>query len=145
MAAMPVLQPLFGGLQPYDPQSISVTSWLQLFEEFCTVNGVEPEGAGPIVPHNQKRALFLSYVGGRAYEALRLDCLPSQPNEYTIVRLATMLTERYEPVGLEAVNRYNFMKRVQKDKESALDFLGALSQLATTCNFWQYPRTEYQG
>ena len=43
------------------------------------------------------------YVGGRAYEALRLDCLPSQPNECTIVRLATMLIERYEPVGLPRI------------------------------------------
>lgn len=139
MANAPVLMPmpLFSSLQFYNPTEVSLTSWLELFQEFCRANVVPPEQmqANGVVPHNRKRALFLSYLGTRVYEVLRLSCLPNAPNQSTIPELIAILRERYEPPGLTTTNRYNFEMRTQRENESAADFIDALQNLATPCAF----------
>ena len=134
-----VVQPLFSTLRPFDPQDNSITTWLQLFEEFCMVNNVPAEPVninGEIVAaHNHRRALFLSHLGGRAYEVLRRACLPLRPNQRSIQFLSTILVNRFEPPGLVATNRFSFWQRSQRDGESAAQYVSCLQDLASKCNF----------
>lgn len=125
-------------LRPFDPSEISLSGWLQLFTEFCTCNQIPlepiPDAHGQ-VPHNRRRAYFLSLIGLRAYEVLRCECLPHQPNAYTIRRLTEILKTRFEPEGLLTTNRYQFSTRNQGPQESAQEFIAQLQLLASRCNF----------
>lgn len=131
------VRPLYATLQPFDAASTSVASWLQRFEAFCFANSVEEEPAATagVVPHNQRRAIFLANLGDRAYEALRQLCLPEEPNTRTIPEFSGILKEKFEPEGLVSANSYAFNKRIQHDNESASDFIASIQSLAQKCNF----------
>lgn len=62
-------------------------------------------------------------------------CLPERPNEKSIPALITILTNRYEPPGLKRVHRLVFGKRFQRNDESVPDFLSAIQDLASKCDF----------
>ena len=139
-----LVEPMFSALKEFEPSTISFTGWLQLFQEFCIANNVqaEPEpiqvNGQPQVVHNQKRALFLSYIGSQAYELLRERCLPDLPNSKPIPVLGTLLEAKYAPVGLKATNRFLFSKKVQQENESVSDFIAAIQSLASKCDFGAY-------
>ena len=124
-------------LRPFEPSEISLSGWLQLFSEFCICNDIplEPgQNANQVIPHNRRRAFLLSLVGPRAYEVLRSECLPLQPNNYPIRRLTEILKSRFEPEGLLTTNRYQFAIRDQSAQESA-HYIAQLQLLASRCNF----------
>jgi len=131
------IQNFIGSIPIFDPSQISLSGWFELFDEFCIANGIpdEPPAVDNVVPHNQKRALFLSHIGSRAYEHLRKWCLPNRPNRHTIPVLMDNLRSHFEPRGLVATHQYTFDKRVQRDNETVAQYLGALHQLAAACDF----------
>lgn len=138
---VPVLAPLFASLRPFDPSEISLSGWLQLFNEFCAVNQIAlepPANNNGLIPHNRRRALFLSYVGHRAYEALRSDCLPHMPNHFSIQQLTALLKVRYEPPGMTTTSRFTFQGRNQRQDESAAEYIAQLQLLAARCDFGMY-------
>lgn len=128
-----------GCLQHFDPAEMNLTAWFQLFDEFCTVNNIAeepaPARAGTAGPNNQRRALFLSYVGPRAYEVLRAASLPGKPNMKSIPTLKQVLKDRYEPEGLRSANRLHFSQRSQRENESIHEFILALQTMAEGCSF----------
>ena len=135
-----IVQPLFGSLSVFDPASISLSGWVELFEEYCMANAVteKPAEVNNIVAHNQRRAIFLSHVGPRAYEVLRKTCLPARANSKSIPELIAILRAKYEPPGLVASNRYTFGYRTQRESESIQEYIAALQQLASNCDFGQF-------
>lgn len=140
------LAPLFNSLSTFDPATMQLSTWLEMFDEFCYVNNIqrEPAGVAPgqAGPRNQRRALFLSYLGPQAYEALRAACLASHPtclpNTKSIPQLTALLKERFEPVGLIQANQYIFDCRDQKENESIAEYAAALQVLAVPCQFGEY-------
>ncbi len=98
-----VNQPAFiSSLHTYDPATMSLSAWLEMFEEFCFLNNIPTEAEVPNAPRTRRRALFLSYLGPQAYEALRVACLPVLPSARSINSLVALLKERFEPAGLVA-------------------------------------------
>lgn len=61
----------YGKISEFDPDS---GDWQQYMEhmEFCLL-------ANKITDDNQKKAVFLSSCGGKAYSVLRDLCLPGKP------------------------------------------------------------------
>lgn len=127
-----------GNLHQYDPADSTLSSWFQLFDEYCNINEIEAEpqvARGAVPPHNRRRALFLSSVGPRAYEVLRQACLPARPNASSISVLREILRDRFEPAGLKSTNRFQFSQRNQKDGETITEYIHTLQNLASLCNF----------
>jgi len=126
------------GLSKFDPAECSFSTWVQQFEEFCFLNGIQPEP--PVVnniipPHNKKRALFLTHVGTRALELLRKRCAPYQPNQFPIEALMHTLRQHFEKPELQATYRFQLMSRVQKPGETLEDYVSELQDLGAKCNF----------
>ncbi|KAK3920038.1 Retrovirus-related Pol polyprotein from transposon gypsy [Frankliniella fusca] len=124
-------------LRALDPDVISVTGWVQLFNGYCALIRLPeevPNAHGVIAP-NERRRLFLQSVGDRAYEYLRTACLPNTPYCFPIHTLIRLLREKFEPPGLISTNRYQFHRRTQQQNESATEFVTALQVLAARCEF----------
>lgn len=139
-AEVPVVHitPVNAAIRTFDPSEATLSTWVELFEEYCIANDIpdEPAAVGEAPPvHNRKRAIFLSYVGPRAYEVLRTTCLPDRPNQRAIPTLITILRDHYEPPGLRRANRLTFSKRNQRDSETATEFISAIQDLASRCEF----------
>ena len=134
-----VLSPVYSNIKPYDPNEVTLSAWVMLFDEFCMAYGIAAEPA-PVAPatvpiHNQRRALFLSAVGSKAFEVLRTACLPQKPNELSIPSLVEHLQQRFEPLGLKRANCLTFSKRIQRDNESVSEFISAIQDLASKCDY----------
>lgn len=134
-----VLQPMYSALTQFDPSVCTLSTWIEQFEEFCVANNIleEPtDEQGVVLPaHNQRRSLFLAYLGPRPLEMVRMQCLPDRPRSKTIEELTRILADRYEPVGLQATNRFTFSQRNQGDNETAMAYVAAIQELASRCNF----------
>ncbi|CAH2094574.1 unnamed protein product [Euphydryas editha] len=81
-----------GNLPLFDNNEQSFESWLELFEEYCTLNNVPKESATSKV----RKSLFLCHIGVKHYNMLHSICLPSKPNEKSIEELAKILREKYD-------------------------------------------------
>lgn len=123
-----------GHLPPFEESTQSFESWVELFEEYCSLNKVLPEEADG----STKKALFLTHVGARHYSYLHTACLPQKANTKKIKELCQMLKNKYDPPGLQSTNKFLFHKRVQKVQETETDFLTAVTQLASKCDFGAY-------
>ncbi|KAL4702231.1 hypothetical protein ACJJTC_008984 [Scirpophaga incertulas] len=51
-----------GNLPPFEEGTQSFGSWIELFDEYCTLNKVPGESEG-----GTKKALFLTHIGARQY------------------------------------------------------------------------------
>jgi len=134
--------PVRSRLTVFEPFSaISLTGWLQQFNNYCTSGNIpeEPLGADrqPLEANNTRRAVFLNHLGDRAYEVLRKACLPAQPDARPIAQLVAILKNQFENPGLVETNRQRFQNRVQQNNETAHDFVYALQALAAECDFSQ--------
>ena len=144
MAAQPalLLQPM-GQIAPYDPNGpLSFSNWVQLFEDYCTVNMIPSEPVDPtgtvLNRNNRRRALFLTSIGQRAYSILCAILLPYRPSDRPIPILVNALMNRFQPPGMLPANRMHFHSRVRRPNESALDFICAIQELANKCQFGIY-------
>ena len=136
----PLMGPLVGSLAPYDPSGrLSFAGWLQLFANFCLLNGIpeEPQDAnGQFFPiQNLRRMIFIQFIGERAYEEIRRACLPLQPHQRSIRFMCSVVRAAFEPEGLVEANRLRFSNLVQRDNQSAQSFINSLQLAAENCNF----------
>jgi len=137
---IPFDQPVRGSrLAVYEPYgALSLTGWTQQFNNFCMSSLVPPEPTANgliLEAHNQRRAVFLSYLGERAYEVVRRACLPGLPDYKPIPQLLQILRSKFENPGLVEASRQRFHNRKQADTESALDYVYALQAMAADCDF----------
>lgn len=136
--ALIIVAPTVPTPDPYDPASISLDGWMQVFDEFCRLSNIEAEpvavGLAP-VPVNNRRSWFLKSIGLRNFEVLRIACLPDLPNTKTIPFLIQKLRERFEAPRLVPVMRMEFNARLQNAKESIHQYLSALQDLASKCDY----------
>ena len=80
-------------------------------------------------------AVFLNFIGGRAYELLRSLLTPTLPKYDELVAL---LKEHYEPKPLVITERFHFHRRNQRQGESIAEYVAELRRLATHCEFKTY-------
>ena len=140
MANPAVLLTSIGHLEPFDPNGlIPFSQWVELFEEFCSVNliPVEPRAVNGayLRLNNRRRSLFLTLVGQRCYAILHSSFLPERPNQRPIPDLVRALMNRFEPPGLIPANRLRFSTRVRKANESVHEYIAAIQVLAAPCQF----------
>ncbi|XP_034237440.1 uncharacterized protein LOC117642911 [Thrips palmi] len=123
----------------YDPASVSMDGWLQVFSEFCRLSNILAEPAEPPAgqpnPVNNRRSWFLKCIGQRNFEILRMASLPLLPNERSIPFHVQRLKERFESPQLVPVMRMEFNGRTQKPNESIHEYIASLQDLASKCNF----------
>lgn len=132
-----IMQPTFNNLPNFDPSSITLSDWFELFENFCFLNDIErePVVVGPArTPYNKRRALFLGHLAIRPFQYLARTCLPKKPKDLKIEELYDILEKRYQRPGLIQTNRFYLSKRDQRPNESIQDYVCALQDLASNCN-----------
>lgn len=83
----------------------------------------------------KKRALLVSALGSRAIDILSGRCAPRKVKELTYSQAIEILEEFYAPRPNEIAESFKFFTRVQKEEESAQEFIVELRQLADKCNF----------
>jgi len=81
--------------------------------------------------------IFLSSVGGKTYSLLRILLAPIKPSDKQLKDLFAALKTHYQPQPLIIAERFYFHKRNQAANESISEYLSALHQLATHCEFGQ--------
>ncbi|XP_029671420.1 uncharacterized protein LOC115240424 [Formica exsecta] len=95
-----------------------------------------------ITARDEKVAYLLHYIGVEAFGILydRLD--PDDPYTKSFEDLCKKLEEFYAPEPLEIAEIFTFRKRMQKDGESAQEYMAALQKLSLHCKFGNYLKTE---
>lgn len=89
----------------------------------------------PPPPNNHRRALFLAYIGLRSHQLWTSNCLPQAPQDLPILELVAVLKSHYEPENLLEASRYQFNQRSPKPDETVQEFITALQDLTSKCNF----------
>ena len=142
-AAPQILLNALGQLEPFDPSDGETFSqWYARFNLYCATNLVQNEpvdGEGNVLAApNRRRTFFLTAIGKRAFSVLYSAALPADPSSFAVEDLASVLRMHYENPGLTEANRMKFHQRVQRADETVFAYIGALQELAVTCNFGEF-------
>ncbi|KAM7282581.1 laminin subunit alpha-1 [Ixodes scapularis] len=111
----------------FDETKDKWTSYIIRIESYFEGNG--------IMDDVKKRALLVSALGSRAIDILSGRCAPRKVKELTYSQAIEILEEFYAPRPNEIAESFKFFMRVQKEEESAQQFIVELRQLADKCNF----------
>lgn len=129
-----------GEIEHFDTSGPNTFSqWVDRFHIYCDCNAIAPEpqdaeGNFYLAP-NRRRNLFLMALGPRAYATLQDLLEQVSPANRPIPILVQVLKEYYEPAGHVQANRFMFRHRLQQPNESVLEFITALTTLASSCQF----------
>lgn len=96
--------PLIGNIEPFNPQQSDITAYMERIEQLFICNGIED---------TKKVALFLTLIGGEAYDVLKDLLSPALPSEKTYSALKTVLINHYGPKRLVIAERYNSITQVK--------------------------------
>ena len=87
------------------------------------------------IPKEKQVATLLTLVGAKTYKLLKNLVAPEIPSKLAYEQLTASLKTHYSPKKLVIRERFIFNKRNQGPNESINDYLAALKQLASTCDF----------
>lgn len=111
----------------FDVGVLSLSIWLELWENFCDLNEVTSADG--------KKRVLLNYLSLPAYNVLRTSILPEKPKDKCLDDLLGLLQKNFEPTSIRfsAINKYE--SRCQLDGEDVGTFLQELRVLANDCDF----------
>ena len=115
-----------GAIGEYKEGQEDFESYLERLDMWMTANDVADD---------KKVSVFLSVIGADAYRLLKNLVSPDKPSTKTFKDLCDALGNHYKPKPLVIVERFRFQKRNQHDGESNADYIVALKQLSTHCEF----------
>ena len=118
-----------GQLQEFNPDSDSFSAYVERVNIFFTVNDIA-EG--------KRAAVFLNFIGARAYELLRSLLTPTLPQSLKYSELVGLLREHYEPQPVIIAERFHFHRCNQREGESIAEYMAALRKLSTHCDLKTY-------
>ena len=118
-----------GQVKEFNPDTDSFAAYVERVNIFFTVNDIKAE---------KRAAVFLNFIGGRAYELLRSLLTPTLPQSLKYDELVGLLTEHYEPKPLVIAERFHFHRRNQRQSESIAEYMAELRRLSTHCEFKSY-------
>lgn len=95
-----------------------------------------------ITDNTEKTAYLLHCIGAEPFATLCDRLEPEDPYAKSYEDLCKKLEEFYSPEPLEIVEIFTFRKRLQKEGESAQEYMAALQKLSQHCNFGNYATTE---
>lgn len=117
---------LIGKIDPFDETIEPWESYVERFEQYFTVNEIDP---GKKVPS------LLCLIGGRLYSLLRDLTFPDKPAEKTYQDLVTLLNSHLSPKPIKTAERFRFDKRDQKEGETITEYVAQLKKLSIYCDF----------
>ena len=115
---------ILGRLREFDAM---LEPWDQYVGHFLDANG--------ITNIDKKRSELLSAIGPAPYKLLTSLISPQKPGEKSYEELVTLLTEHYNPVPSEIVERYRFHTRIRHEGEAVSTFVAELPSLARYYKF----------
>ena len=74
-------------------------------------------------------------LGAKNYSLLHNLVAPENSKDKTYTELVEKLRSHFEPKPLVIAERFNFYHRIKATGESMVDFVAALRQMATKCEF----------
>ena len=116
----------FGSLQEFQPDSESITAYLERTSVYFTANSIDAAKQVPVL---------LSVIGAKTYSLLRSLTAPDKPQDKSYAELSEILQAHFEPKPLLIAERFHFYRRNQADGESIAEFVAELRRLATHCEF----------
>ena len=118
-----------GQLKEFYPDSDSFTAYVERVNIFFTVNDIADD---------KRAAVFLNFIGARAYKLLRSLLTPTLPQTLKYSELVNLLREHYEPRPVVIAERFHFHRRNQREGESIAEYMAELRRLSTHCDFKSY-------
>ena len=116
----------YGQLQEFQPDSDSVTSYLERVSLYFDANGIVD---GKRVP------IMLSSIGASTYSLLSDLLAPDKPGSMSFDQICAALRNHFEPKRSIIAERFHFHKRDQTAGETVAAFDAALRKLAVHCYF----------
>ena len=116
----------FGNIGEFNSDAESVAAYTERVDLYLAANDVPSEKHVPV---------FLSMVGGKAYELLRSFCAPVKPQDRSYEELKDLMKGHFEPKPLVIAERYHFHRRDQAAGESIAEYMAELRRLSRTCEF----------
>ena len=117
-----------GQVKEFNPDTDPFAAYVERMNIFFTINDIKAD---------KRAAVFLNFIGGRAYELLRSLLTPTLPQTLKYDELVALLKEHYEPKPLVIAERFQFHRRNQHG-ESIAEYMAELRRLATHCEFKTY-------
>ena len=118
-----------GQLKEFNPDSDLFSAYVERVNIFFTVNDISGD---------KRAAVFLNFIGARAYELLRSLLTPTLPQTLKYSELVNLLREYYDPHPVVIAERFHFHRRNQREGESIAEFMAELRRLSTHCGFKSY-------
>ena len=89
----------------------------------------------------EKKALFLTTIDQQMYAKLKTWIWPNKLSDLMLAQIVARLEERTTEETMEIVECYKFFKHQQQPRETVVEYVSGLKQLASTCNFVDYLAT----
>ncbi len=118
-----------GGLNEFESATEAVTNYVERVEMYFAANDLAEA---------KQVVTFLSAMGKKTYAVLRDLVSPESPRDKTILELAVVLKQHYEPVPLVIAERFNFHRCCQQHRKSVSEFVADLKRLSLHCSFGAY-------
>ena len=106
-----------GSLQEFQPDSESITAYLERTSVYFTANSIDAAKQVPVL---------LSVIGAKTYSLLRSLTAPDKPQDKSYAELSEVLQAHFEPKPLFIAERFHFYRRNQADGESIAEFVAEL-------------------
>lgn len=116
-----------GSLEAFNSNHMDWTVYEERLENYFEANRINSE--------DEQRALFLTVVGEPIYKLLRDLIAPQKPKELLLQDLLSVLRAHLSPEPLIIAERYHFYNRAQREGETVGQYMAALRNLASKCDF----------
>ena len=91
--------------------------------------------ASNIASKDQKRSLFIKFIGPRTYRLLRDLCQPELPKDVEFKKLVDLLKDHYTPAIVIFKERRAFYSAHKNPGESVVEWHARIRRLAVNCEF----------
>ncbi|XP_011064377.1 PREDICTED: uncharacterized protein LOC105152048 isoform X2 [Acromyrmex echinatior] len=116
---------LIGNIEPFNPDQADITTYIERIEQLFICNDV----------NEKKVPLFLTLLGGEAYNVLKDLLSPQLPSQKTYAALKETLINHYNLKRLVIAERYKFYSANQDSSEDIKSYQIKLKNLSKYCKF----------
>lgn len=117
---------LIGNIEPFNPDQADITTYIERIEQLFICNDVSEK---------KKVSLFLTLLGGEAYNVLKDLLSPQLPSQKTYTTLKETLINHYNLKRLIVAERYKFYSANQDSSEDIKSYRTKLKNLSKYCKF----------
>lgn len=118
---------VYGTLSEFDSTKHDFRAWVTKYDAYASLNKITDD--------TDKVNLFLSALTTETTALLRTLCTPDEPTTKTIKELKDKLQNHLDPKPSKRMERVKFRERFQTDEETIPEYVAALKQLSTHCEF----------